>query len=60
MMDDREPASDPIAEGARARAQGRPKDSCPYPNDAPGRIEWMEGFDGAPRDRAPDLPADRS
>jgi len=45
--------SDPIAEGARARAQGRPKDACPYGANTPERIAWMEGYDGAPRDHHP-------
>ncbi|MEL6059832.1 MULTISPECIES: ribosome modulation factor [unclassified Methylobacterium] len=40
--------SDPIAEGARARAQGRPKDACPYPADSADRIAWLEGYDGVP------------
>ncbi|WCS27620.1 hypothetical protein LOK46_12570 [Methylobacterium sp. NMS14P] len=51
-----DPPADPIAEGARARAQGRPKDACPYPVDSPARRAWIEGYDGAPADRAPDLP----
>ncbi|QGY03930.1 hypothetical protein MMSR116_20035 [Methylobacterium mesophilicum SR1.6/6] len=51
-----DPPSDPIAEGARARAQGRPKDACPYPAHSAARAAWLEGYDGAPVDRAPDLP----
>lgn len=51
-----EPPTDPIAEGARARAHGRPKDACPYPLDTPERTAWIEGYDGAPADRGPDLP----
>ena len=51
--------SDPIAEGARARAHGRPKDSCPYPAGSPERRAWLEGYDGAPDDRAPDPPLDK-
>lgn len=51
-----DPPADPIAEGARARAQGRPKDACPYPADSPARRAWIEGYDGAPADRVPDLP----
>ncbi|TXN05014.1 hypothetical protein FV242_05050 [Methylobacterium sp. WL64] len=50
------PPSDPITEGAQARAQGRPKDSCPYPADSPDRIAWLEGYDGVPSGKAPDLP----
>ncbi|MGH1589410.1 ribosome modulation factor [Methylobacterium phyllosphaerae] len=42
------PPSDPIAEGARARAQGRPKDACPYPAGSAARRAWLEGYDGAP------------
>lgn len=49
-------ASDPIAEGAHARAHGRPKDACPYPAESEARTAWLEGYDGAPVDRAPDLP----
>lgn len=56
--DPHKPADDPIAEGARARAQGRPRDACPYPGDSSERREWLEGYDGAPMDRAPDLPMD--
>ena len=48
--------SDPIAEGARARAQGRPKDACPYPAESEARTAWLEGYDGAPAERAPDPP----
>ncbi len=59
-MSERHPSlSDPAQEGARARAHGRPKDACPYPVDSPERRAWLEGFDGAPLDRAPDLPTDR-
>ncbi|MDP4024245.1 Rmf/CrpP family protein [Methylobacterium sp. NEAU 140] len=49
-------STDPIAEGARARAQGRPKDACPYPADSPERAAWLEAYDGTPAGRAPDLP----
>jgi ribosome modulation factor len=45
-----------IAEGAHARAIGRPKDSCPYPEDGPERRAWLEGYDGTPREDGPDLP----
>jgi ribosome modulation factor len=51
-----DPPPDPITEGARARAHGRPKDSCPYPANSPERTAWQEGYDGTPVDRAPDLP----
>ena len=47
-----------IAEGARARSQGRPRDACPYPLDSPERRAWLEGYDGSPADRAPDQPLD--
>lgn len=53
-----EPHPDPIAEGARARLLGRPKDSCPYPAGSAERVAWMEGYDGAPRDHGPDHPLD--
>ncbi|WP_348532339.1 ribosome modulation factor [Methylorubrum aminovorans] len=48
-----------MAEGARARNQGRPRDACPYPLNSPERTEWFEGYDGAPADRAPDGPLDK-
>jgi hypothetical protein len=32
-----------IAEGARARTLGRPKDACPYPAGSPERTARMEG-----------------
>jgi ribosome modulation factor len=46
--------SDPVDEGAQARIHGRPKDACPYPHNSEERDSWMEGYDGAPRDDAPD------
>lgn len=52
------PPTDPISEGARARAQGRPKDACPYPANSSEREAWMEGYDGAPAGKASDLPMD--
>lgn len=56
-MDTRQPPSvEPIAEGARARAIGRPKDACPYPAGSVERAGWLEGYDGAPRGDGPDLP----
>lgn len=48
-------AADPLTEGARARNQGRPKDSCPYPAGSRERTEWLEGFDGMPADPVPGL-----
>ncbi|MFC6792012.1 Rmf/CrpP family protein [Methylobacterium komagatae] len=45
---------DPIAEGARARTHGRPKDACPYPAESRERVEWLEGYDGIPAARVPD------
>lgn len=48
--------ADPITEGARARAHGRPKDSCPYPAGSRERTAWMEGYDGIPATRPPDAP----
>lgn len=50
--------ADAISEGARAHALGRPRDACPYPPDSAVRTAWLEGYDGAPADRAPDLPMD--
>ncbi|MFD0936270.1 ribosome modulation factor, partial [Methylobacterium trifolii] len=47
---------DPTTEGARARSQGRPKDACPHPAGSQARTAWLEGYDGAPADRAPDAP----
>lgn len=58
-MSDTDPhdsADDAIAEGARARSQGRPRDACPYGQNTPERTAWLEGYDGSPMDRAPDLP----
>lgn len=49
-----ESPSDPIAEGARARAQGRPKDACPYPANSETRTAWFEGYDGVPAEPTPD------
>jgi ribosome modulation factor len=48
--------ADPLAEGARARAHGRPKDACPYPADSPERMAWLEAYDGVPAESAPDQP----
>lgn len=47
---------DPVDEGARARAAGRPKDACPYPSGSPERDAWIEGYDGIPKGDGPDLP----
>lgn len=52
------PPGDPISKGARARAHGRLKDACPYPAGSEARRSWLEGYDGAPSDRAPDLPTE--
>ncbi|WP_147078108.1 ribosome modulation factor [Methylobacterium haplocladii] len=51
-----DPKTDASAEGARARAHGRPKDSCRYAAGSPERRSWLEGYDGLPADRAPDQP----
>ena len=48
QIPDAPPPTDPLAEGARARAHGRPKDACPYPADSPERIAWLEAYDGIP------------
>ncbi len=45
-----------LAEGAHARAVGRPKDACPYPPDSRERTAWLEGYDGTPSEDGPDLP----
>jgi len=58
-MSDTDPhasADEAVSEGTRARAQGRPRDACPYGQNTPERTAWLEGYDGAPMDRAPDLP----
>lgn len=56
-MDTRQPPSvEPIAEGAHARAVGRPKDACPYPAGSIERTAWLEGYDGTPAEDGPDLP----
>lgn len=52
------PPSDPITEGARARATGRPKDACPYPAGSAERALWLDGYDGTPSEDGPDLPMD--
>ena len=39
-------AMDPTAEGARARAQGTPREACPYAQDSEEFHEWVEGYDG--------------
>lgn len=56
MMEKDPPKPDPIAEGARARAAGRPKDACPYPAASAERKAWFEGYDGMPSKDGPDLP----
>lgn len=56
-MDTRQPpALEKIAEGAHARALGKPKDACPYPADSPERQAWLEGYDGTPAEDGPDSP----
>ncbi|WP_373622481.1 Rmf/CrpP family protein [Methylobacterium sp. OAE515] len=45
-----------IAEGAHARAIGRPKVSCPYHPDMPDRQAWLDGYDGMPNEDGPDVP----
>jgi hypothetical protein len=39
-------AMDPTAEGARARAQGIPREACPYPQGSEEFHEWVEGYNG--------------
>ena len=46
----KQPKADPTAEGAHARAIGRPKDACPYPAHTRERQAWLEGYDGLPWD----------
>ncbi|WP_310355143.1 ribosome modulation factor [Methylobacterium sp. BE186] len=56
MADTCHTQADPIEQGARARIHGRPKDACPYPLNSEEHASWLEGYDGAPRDRALDPP----
>ena len=46
-------AMDPTAEGARARAQGTPREACPYTQDSEEFHEWIEGYDGMSVDGSP-------
>ena len=41
-----QPTIDPTAEGARARAENKPREACPYAPDTEERHEWLEGYDG--------------
>jgi hypothetical protein len=41
-----QPAVDPTAEGARARAEHKPREACPYRADTEECHEWLEGYDG--------------
>jgi hypothetical protein len=50
-------AIDPTAEGARARAQGAPREACPYPLDSEQRHEWLEGYDGVSVSGSPLVPS---
>jgi hypothetical protein len=47
------PPRNPTAEGARARAEGRNREPCPYPLDSEERHEWVEGYDGVESEGAP-------
>jgi hypothetical protein len=49
-------AVDPTAEGMRARAQGVPRDVCPYPAGSEEHHEWLEGYDGVPMHDSPLMP----
>lgn len=56
-MDTRQsPILEAIAEGARARVIGLPKDSCPYPADSPERKAWLDGYAGTPTEDTFDPP----
>jgi len=47
------PVVDATSEGARARAEGRSRQDCPYPPDSEERHEWFEGYDGTQTEGAP-------
>ncbi|MGV7029770.1 ribosome modulation factor [Methylobacterium symbioticum] len=57
-LSDHPQTRDPVTEGARARAAGRPKDACPYPAASQQRADWLAGYDGLPPGRPPDPPAE--
>ena len=50
------PLSDPIDQGAQARAHGRKHEGCPYPAGSEEREAWLGGFAVTPRDRPRDRP----
>jgi ribosome modulation factor len=56
MSEQHRPPSDPIGQGAQARAHARKRECCPYPAGSEEREAWIEGFTGSPRDRPRDLP----
>jgi ribosome modulation factor len=56
MLEHQKPLSDPIDQGAHARAHGRKREGCPYPAGSEEREAWLEGFTGIPRDQPKDLP----
>nr|WP_043754127.1 Rmf/CrpP family protein [Methylobacterium nodulans] len=58
--DSKKPTSDPVSEGVRAHQRGKPRDACPYPAKSEQRQQWLEGYDGRPRNSPPDLPIERS
>ena len=49
-------AVDPTAEGSRARAEGLPRDACPYAADSEECHEWLEGYDGKTSQGSPLMP----
>ncbi len=53
-------AVDPTAEGSRARAEGKPRDACPYLAGSEERQEWLEGYDGPSTQGVPLMPETKS
>jgi ribosome modulation factor len=51
-----QPAVDATAEGARAKAQGLPRNACPYALDSEQHHEWLEGYDGVTVEGSPLVP----
>ncbi|WP_348271604.1 Rmf/CrpP family protein [Methylobacterium sp. Leaf125] len=45
--------SDPIDQGAHARAHGRKRECCPYPTGSEQREAWLESFTGICRRAKP-------
>src|SRR3954447_21942358 len=51
-----QPTIDPTAEGARARAENKPREACPYAPDTEERHEWLEGYDAISTEGAAHVP----